>query len=61
MVGVTHECKFPDDAKTKPRIISSSFEAAKLTSAEIDKKIVELARSGGAIYLIDDEKLRKSA
>jgi iron complex transport system substrate-binding protein len=60
VVGVIHECKFPDDAKIKPRIISSSFEAAKLTSAEIDKKIVELARSGGAIYLIDDEKLRKS-
>lgn len=38
VVGVTHECKFPDDAKKKPRIISSQFEASKITSAEIDKK-----------------------
>lgn len=61
VVGVTHECKFPDDAKTKPRIIHSSFEPAKLSSSEIDKKIVELARKGGDIYLIDDKKLKQAA
>ena len=61
VVGVTHECKFPDDAKTKPRIIRSSFEAGKLSSTEIDKKIVELARTGGDIYLVDDKKLKQAA
>jgi iron complex transport system substrate-binding protein len=61
IVGVTHECKFPEDAKTKPKIINSSFDAAKLSSTEIDKKIVELTRIGGDIYLIDDKKLKKSA
>jgi iron complex transport system substrate-binding protein len=61
VVGVTHECKFPEDAKTKPRIINSSFETDKLSSTEIDKKIVELARTGGDIYLIDDKKLKESA
>ena len=61
IVGVTHECKFPEDAKTKPRIINSSFEAAKLSSAQIDKRIVELVRNGGDIYLIDDKKLKQAA
>jgi iron complex transport system substrate-binding protein len=61
VVGVTHECKYPDDAKKKPRIINSSFEAAKLSSAEIDKRIVELVRTGADIYLIDDKKLKESA
>lgn len=61
IVGVTHECKFPEDAKTKPKIINSSFEAAKLSSTEIDKKIVELMRTGEDIYLIDDKKLKQSA
>jgi len=60
VVGVTHECKFPEDAKTKPRIINSSFKTAKLSSTEIDQKIVELARTGGDIYLIDDKKLKES-
>ena len=61
VVGVTHECKFPEDAKTKPKIINSSFEAARLSSTEIDKKIVELTRTGGDIYLIDDKKLKQSS
>lgn len=61
VVGVTHECKFPEDAKTKPKIINSSFEASKLSSTEIDKKIVELMRTGKDIYLIDDKKLKESA
>ncbi|HZD34840.1 MAG TPA: hypothetical protein VE130_06515 [Nitrososphaeraceae archaeon] len=29
--------------RKKPRIISSPFEASTITSAEIDKKIIELA------------------
>jgi iron complex transport system substrate-binding protein len=61
VVGVTHECKFPEGAKTKPKIINSSFEAAKLSSTEIDKKIVELMRTGEDIYSIDDKKLKQSA
>jgi iron complex transport system substrate-binding protein len=60
VVGVTHECKFPEDAKTKPRVINSSFETSKLSSTEIDKRIVELIRTGGDIYLIDDKKLKES-
>ena len=58
IVGVTHECKYPDDAKRKSRVINSSFDASKMNSKEIDQKIVELMQSGRDIYLIDDQKLR---
>jgi len=58
LVGVTHECKYPDDAKRKPRVINSSFDASKMNSKDIDQKIIELVQSGRDIYLIDDEKLR---
>lgn len=61
VVGVTHECKFPEDAKTKPTIINSSFEAAGKSSAEIDEKIAQLVRTGGDIYLIDEKKLTESS
>jgi iron complex transport system substrate-binding protein len=60
IVGVTHECKYPDDAKTKPRVINSSFDASKMNSKEVDQKIVELMQSGRDIYLIDDKKLREA-
>jgi len=60
IVGVTHECKYPDDARMKSRVINSSFDASKMNSKDIDQKIVELMQSGRDIYLIDDQKLREA-
>ena len=60
IVGVTHECKYPENAKKKPRIINSPFDASKMNSMEIDEKITELMQSGRDIYAIDDEKLREA-
>lgn len=57
---MSHECNYPEDAKTKPRLINSSFDAAMLQSNEIDKKIVELMKTDQDTYVIDDEKLRKA-
>jgi iron complex transport system substrate-binding protein len=60
IVGVTHECKYPEDAKKKPRVISASFDANKMNSKEIDQKIIELMQSSRDIYVINDEKLREA-
>jgi len=60
LVGVTHECDFPDEAKSKPRVIHSSFDPTKMGSKEIDKQVVDLMHSGGDIYLIDEQVLRKA-
>ncbi len=60
IAGVTHECKYPENAKKKPRIINSSFDASKMNSKEIDEKITELMQSGRDIYTIDDDKLREA-
>jgi iron complex transport system substrate-binding protein len=60
ITGVTHECKYPGDAKNKPRVINSSFDASNLTSREIDDKIGGLMRVAGDIYLIDDQKLKEA-
>jgi iron complex transport system substrate-binding protein len=57
IVGVTHECKYPEDAKTKPIVINSSFDASSMTSLEIDNKIVELFSKGRDIYLVNDKAL----
>ena len=60
LVGVTHECDFPDEAKTKPRVIHSAFDPTKMSSKEIDKQVVELMHSGGDIYLVDEQVLKKA-
>jgi iron complex transport system substrate-binding protein len=56
--GVTHECLYPEDAKSKPRIISSVFDPNTMSSREIDDKITELMREGKEIYKLDEEKLK---
>lgn len=60
IVGVTHECKFPVQARKKPRVIRPSFDPNRMTGREIDAKIVELMRSGSDIYVVDDEVLKKA-
>ena len=60
IVGVTHECKYPDDAKRKPRVINASFDANKMNSKDIDQKIIELMQYSRDIYVMDDEKLREA-
>jgi iron complex transport system substrate-binding protein len=60
ITGVTHECKYPDDAKDKPKVVDSSFDSTKMTSREIDNKIVELMKTGGNIYVVNDQKLKEA-
>src|SRR5438309_3004893 len=60
IVGVTHECNYPEQAKTKPRVIHSSFDHTTMTSQEIDNKVVDLMHSGKDIYILDDEILKKA-
>ena len=58
-MGVTHECNYPEEAKSKPRIINSSFNASLMSSKEIDNKIVELVSNGKDIYIINDHFLKE--
>ncbi|HXG05723.1 MAG TPA: cobalamin-binding protein [Nitrososphaera sp.] len=60
IVGVTHECKFPVQARKKPCVIRPSFDPDKMTGREIDAKIVELMRSGRDIYIVDYKALKKA-
>lgn len=58
LVGVTHECLYPQHAKTKLRIINSVFDPEKMTSKQIDDKVSELARDGKDIFRLDEENLK---
>ncbi len=60
IVGVTHECNYPEQAKSKPRVIHSSFDPGTMTSQEIDNKVVDLMHSGKDIYVLDEQMLKKA-
>ncbi len=60
VLAVTHECNYPIDAKTKPRVIHSSFDPQKMSSQEIDNKVVELVNAGKDIYILDEQVLKKA-
>nr|AIF08392.1 periplasmic binding protein (ABC.FEV.S) [uncultured marine thaumarchaeote KM3_29_B12] len=57
LFGVTHECNYPSDAKTKPRVISSVFDPASMSSKQIDDKICQLMTDGKEIYNLNKENL----
>jgi len=57
LFGVTHECNYPSEAKTKPRVISSVFDPASMSSKQIDDKICQLMTDGKEIYNLNKENL----
>lgn len=60
LVGVTHECDYPIEAKTKPIVIKSSIDCSKMSSKEIDEAITNMVMNGKDIYVINDEELIKA-
>jgi iron complex transport system substrate-binding protein len=60
LVGVTHECDFPEDARSKPVLIRSRVNA-EASTGEIDRQVRELMRHGESLYAVDDEALRRIA
>lgn len=57
LYGVTHECIYPEEVKTKPRVINSVFNPDKMTSKEIDQKTSQLLREGREIFELDEKNL----
>ena len=60
LFGVTHECNYPSGAKTKPRVISSVFDPASMSSRQIDDKISALMSEGKEIYKLNKENLLRA-
>lgn len=61
LFGVTHECLYPEDAKSKPRIINTTIDGSTMSSEEIDKKTCELMRDGKDIFILEEENLKKAS
>jgi len=59
VVGVSHECDFPDDARTKPKMIEPVFDTTTMGSERIDQLVVEYMKAGRSIYRIKFDELKK--
>src|SRR5580692_5533140 len=60
VVGVTHECDFPADAASKPKLIRPRVDPA-APPAELDRQVRELVERGESIYAVDAELLTSLA
>ena len=61
LFGVTHECKYPDNAKLKPQVISSVINSDELTSNEINTITCTLLRDGKNIFELNEKNLLNAA
>ena len=59
VVGVSHECDFPDEANQHPRITHCPVHNASLTSRDVDEWVRRALQQNGSIYTIDEPLLRK--
>jgi len=61
VVGVTHECDYPHEARQKPIVVRSLIDANPMSSAEIDGWVSERLRGNPSLYGIDEVKFREAA
>jgi iron complex transport system substrate-binding protein len=59
VVGVSHECDFPEQAKTRPRVTHCPVHNVGLASGEVDQWVRRTLRDSGTIYTIDEPLLRQ--
>jgi len=60
LYGVTHECKYPKDAISKPHVINSVINSDELTSKEIDTMTCQLLNDGEDIFVLNEENLKNA-
>ena len=58
LIGITHECDFPEAVNSKERVIMSSIDHKTMSSKEIDDLVTENSKNGKSTYLVDKDKLK---
>ena len=61
IVGVTHECDYPADAKYKPVVVRSVIDPNRMSSRDIDAKVAELLQAGKGLYTLDENIFLEAA
>src|SRR4051812_1815066 len=57
LLGVTHECDYPDEARAKPHLTRNALPPGEHSSADINRMIGERVLNGEPIYYLDRDLL----
>jgi iron complex transport system substrate-binding protein len=61
LVGITHECDYPPEVRSKPVVMRSVFDSTKMTSRAIDDAVLDRVTKGESVYAIDEQLLKSLA
>jgi iron complex transport system substrate-binding protein len=56
VVGVSHECDFPDEARRRPVLTGSALRPG-MSAAEVDAAVSAQVASGASLYTLDEAKI----
>jgi iron complex transport system substrate-binding protein len=59
LLGVTHECDYPPEARNKTIVVRNVLPIETMTQGEIDRAVAERIHSGQSLYQIDENLLRE--
>lgn len=61
LVGITHECDYPPEVRTKPVLVDCALKLAGLTPQEIDAAVAARLKSGKSLYEVSEPGLKAAA
>ena len=61
LVGITHECDYPLDVKSKTDVVRNVLPIESMSQGEIDRAVAERMRDGQSLYQIDEQLLASLA
>src|SRR5215470_9356599 len=61
LVGITHECDYPPEVKSKPVVVRNVLPLEKMSQSEIDRAVAARIAAGQSLYEIDEQLLRELA
>lgn len=54
LVGISHECDYPPEIRTKPVLVRATVDPERLSSAEIDRRVRAGLKDGASLYELDE-------
>lgn len=61
LVGVTHECDYPPEVRSKPVVVHSAIPLSGRTPEQIDEAVRQCLKDGRSVYSVDEALLNELA
>ena len=55
LVGISEECAWPPEVRSKPRVTAAKVDSKNLSSVEIDRAVKDSVADGKSLYTVDAE------